>query len=330
MPSNTLQPLYAYCIQPPQDVIQSVFALAREKERLIGTGIPVIPKMFVHIDALYSVLLNYSPNDPLALTDLSAVSWLETIVIRQFITHSEDVENRDILATELRYAAAAIGALPRVTPYTPDELALIGSGKANFYDPITLVLTSRMVAGMAEPTEYIPFFYNQLLLHASIDEKFNWEQGFVLAAIIRCVWMQFMNLEDAQQILLFQNYLYTGITVGVPIETILEYALNAGYASNKVEDMNTLYVMTADENKEVVPLKINGGLGRSLATILKAYVVKYGEQSLDEKYIAQYAQTLYQSAPNAIALSGWLQDTLKIYRHLYNGDFLPAQIKAAA
>lgn len=330
MPETALQPLYAYCLQPPQDVIQSVFALAREKEKLVSTGMPVVAKMFVHIDAIYEVLLNYSTTDPLSLIDLAAVSWIETIVIRQFIIHPEDVANRDRLAVQLRFVAAAIGALPRVTPYTVGELDSIAAGTANFYDALTLVLTARLVAGEPEPNEFIPFFCNQLLLHTASEEKYTWEEGFVLAAIIRSMWMQFLSLNDSQQILLVQNYLYLGIAVGVPISAVLDYIINAGLSPAAAEEANSLYLVTMENSKEVVPMKANGALGRALATIIKSFITLHGKEFDMEKSVNDFCAQMYQAAPNAIILSHWLQDVLKVYVHIYNGDWLPAEIKNAA
>ncbi len=321
------QPLFTFCLQPPQDVIQSVFALAREKERLVGTGISVIPKMFEHVDTIYSALINYQPSNPLMVMDLAAISWLESIVIRQFITHPEDADNRDELAVQLRYVVAALGALTRVEPYNTAELEQIGKGQANFYDPLTLLVTAASVAATPEPDEFLPFFTNQLLLHTATEEKYTWEEGFVLAVMIRTAWMQFVRLGETGQALLLQYYFYAGLVVGAPIAMILEYVINAGVPASEAMDKNVLYMAALEENKEIVPLRLNASLNRSLSTIFKGYETKFVDESLQEKYAKDYAAQLYQSSPSALSFTRWLEDTMLIFKHIYEGDWLPQEVR---
>ncbi len=301
--------LYYFCSRSQREIKDNLQEILRIKDDLLALSNPSITRLLKYIDPILSrVRFNTSGNleNPADV----AIKFLEPEVLQQFVSDPTDVAARNALAEQVLLVSAGLGVLPDTEPYSVDELNAIDDGELSYYNEATFVYTWSAVASSPQNhTEYGGLIISQLTIRRDVPvnrEEHDWRSAFLWAATVRAAWALFPFLDSEFQVLLLQYFFYQGFAVGAPVKNQLIAAVKnasptTGISSNLILD-------SIDENKEIIPLQIDRGMGKTAGELIKNYLAHGGSLVEGGFVLEQFIGELYSGQMGRDAYAGWLRE----------------------
>lgn|SRR3989338_228597 len=327
MPSLTTHNFFHFSSGTPKEAQNALASLTREKDRLMATGIKVVPQMFSYIEPLYELSLRAGAGDLLLALDQSALCFLEGEVVAGFLQDPNNKEMRDALSIELLLTAAATGT-STVTPFTPEELRALEDTETDTYDELyeqaALFSTLRYIITAPDSASYVPWLTNQLYLQSGTtgQEDYDWQAAYFTALLLRAAWATFPLLALDDQKLLIQNLLYLSVVGHVPVRAIMQTIFTTAETDTDREQLNELFIESIQSNQEVVPITLATGDGKPLSNLIQIAVQRgtadgfAQEQLLSEWYGTQAGRDSYV---------GWLREIISIAMRVQNREWTTQQ-----
>lgn len=281
------------------------------KERLLGSSIPAVAKMYQYIDPLYQRVITHDVTDPLWPAEQQMLKMVQTALIRQFVEGPDDKDIRDALSLQLVTVHTALGLRNDLEPYAPQELLSVFYGNATYYSDLTLVHTLRQALQGTRLQAVVAILLTQLTQAIDDDTLISdWTGALLHAFILHVVWRYFPHLQPADQDMLLANYFYDAIVCGVPVRERMQVAIYA--EGSKTAEAYEHFAMALFKNQEMIPVDTIANETRPLKSILVEFVGEVrGELGKGFK-LEEFIATTYQNQVGRDIYMAWLRETLNV------------------
>jgi len=286
-----------------------------------------IARFFEYADQLYTVSQIYNDKNIFETIDISTMRFLQPAVIKAFIKDPTNLVWSSVVFQQFAMVSAATlnSRVEELKEYDLEEILHIINGTADVYSPFTFVFTLRSLIEKDEFEERIAAIF--LLLDKIDPENFEfpeyfWQGGLEFSLVMQLLWKNFVFLGSAQQEFLLQNYFYTAIVAGVPVEYWLSQILSLTMDAIDTEAANNFFLRSLEKSNEVFPINTASLAKRKVTDLLLEYVGNvYGSEI---KTLAQekFIDNIYKGQLEDKKFSQWLRTLLQIYYNLRTKTYL--------
>lgn len=234
----------------------------------------------------------------------------------------------DLVETELddklKLIIAVIGGPQIIHPYTFEEFGnLIFENVGEVDNERLLVTLSEAKYDDKNGYKFVRSIVNFLLIGTERDEeKMEWEESFILFAMLDVLYHRFSKLTGTERWFVLQNYFYKAIVCGLPVKNVLQnYLRDSDSTFDHLIKCSELKECLAN-NKEKTPINLMKGEKRQMVVLLNNYVSQAAGDDLNGYKIEEFAQNLYKGEIGRDAFVAWLREVFLIVLHVNSADLI--------
>ena len=321
--------LFYYRLNNWLEVHTAMDDLFASRDILLKNNDPKIKKIFEYFDPLHEAAKNYQIDKIMDFIDISTICFLQPLLIKQFLLRPNDPQSQDALLLQLSLLSASTlvgGKVDNITPYTLAELADIMNGDRTIYDDKIFAYTLRSLLLLNNPDDRVATLFFTLskknIDNAEFAEYF-WEEAVIFSLTMQLIWKNLLFFNTAQQEFIIQNYFYSAVVAGVPVENWISIILSLVLPGFNNKTVNDSFLRALENSLERVPYDTSVLDSAPLKDLLTDYVGKIYDNKIrifaQEKFIGD----IYKDQKAEKQFSGWMRVVLYIYYGLRSGQYLP-------
>jgi hypothetical protein len=320
--------LFFFRLEKWPELKASLDLLAQKKEELLPGGDKVVAKIFDYLDEIFLGCKIYKDKNVFEVIDISTISFLSPVMIKEFIKDPTVQVLRDRLSVQASLVSAATLNLPEpLELYNYDEMAgILIDGNKKLYSDLNFLFTLRALLEADEPDDRVGAVFTTLS-PIDPDQKefplYYWNEALIFSLIMQLVWKNFFLLPDNQQEFLLKNYLFSALVAGVPIEYWLRQILSSEVEGFDNDKASRAFAKAIEGNLERVPINTVTFESRKLTDILSDYIGKIYSGDIKTLVQEKFIQDIYKGQLEEKRFSDWLRNLLQLYYNLRTGEYLP-------
>ncbi len=302
--------LYNYFDINSEEVLEALDSLVEVENEPLNT---LVEKLIVSIKA------DQSENE-MYKYDQEVVDLLDVDLVNEFLRQPSNIDVQKQLVDHVTILAAATDNMSGLEMYSPQDLrTVLISGE--YLDFIKVIHTLRKSQNSDDRHDYALSVVEQLKL-LTTRNTYTFNEVLILYFELQLVWSELETLPAEQQQLLFANYLYKAIIVGVPLRDIVVACLYNTTTASEYILINKDFLDYLNNNKEKILVSLNPFAEKTLSELLLIYKTEFSAIAENSKSLDLIISNIFAKQNNSEKQQQWLSRMLELYFGLQSADLI--------